>query len=214
MAVANVCRTRPFAGGQLLEDTVRAQRRMRGCPCEVHCRWPTLARMTTLQFDNRLRQQLPGDSEQGPRRREVRAAWSTVMPTPVAAPRLLAYSTDVAQRLGLDEAEIGSAHFAEVFAGNALYPGMQPWAVNYGGHQFGHWAGQLGDGRAISPGEATTELLSHCICARTRPDDSLDAVLAVTRSAAAVAGGYCARPFANSCAAKRCITWACRPRVR
>ncbi|MBG3852707.1 YdiU family protein, partial [Xanthomonas hortorum pv. carotae] len=32
--------------------------------------------------------------------------------------------------------------------------GMQPWAVNYGGHQFGHWAGQLGDGRAISLGEA------------------------------------------------------------
>ncbi|WP_115511096.1 protein adenylyltransferase SelO [Xanthomonas arboricola] len=110
--------------------------------------------MTTLQFDNRLRQQLPGDSEQGPRRREVRAAWSTVMPTPVAAPRLLAYSADIAQRLGLDEAEIGSTQFAEVFAGNALYPGMQPWAVNYGGHQFGHWAGQLGDGRAISLGEA------------------------------------------------------------
>jgi len=32
-------------------------------------------------------------------------------------------------------------------------PGMQPWASNYGGHQFGHWAGQLGDGRAISLGE-------------------------------------------------------------
>ncbi|CAD1792754.1 YdiU family protein [Xanthomonas euroxanthea] len=110
--------------------------------------------MTTLQFDNRLRQQLPGDPEQGPRRREVRAAWSAVAPTPVAAPRLLAYSADVAQRLGLDAAEIGSARFAEVFAGNAVYPGMQPWAVNYGGHQFGHWAGQLGDGRAISLGEA------------------------------------------------------------
>ncbi|WP_251274007.1 protein adenylyltransferase SelO family protein, partial [Enterobacter hormaechei] len=37
--------------------------------------------------------------------------------------------------------------------GNALYAGMQPWAANYGGHQFGHWAGQLGDGRAISLGE-------------------------------------------------------------
>src|SRR5690606_6031878 len=37
---------------------------------------------------------------------------------------------------------------------NALLPGMDPWAANYGGHQFGHWAGQLGDGRAISLGEA------------------------------------------------------------
>ncbi len=35
-------------------------------------------------------------------------------------------------------------------------PGMQPAAGNYGGHQFGHWAGQLGDGRAISLGEAVT----------------------------------------------------------
>lgn len=60
----------------------------------------------------------------------------------------------MAQVLGLDAAEIASAQFAQVFGGNALYPGMQPWAVNYGGHQFGHWAGQLGDGRAISLGEA------------------------------------------------------------
>ncbi|PPU00610.1 protein adenylyltransferase SelO [Xanthomonas arboricola] len=110
--------------------------------------------MTDIQFDNRLRQQLPGDPEEGPRRRDVVAAWSSVSPTPVAAPRLLAYSAEMAQRLGLDEAEMTSARFAEVFAGNALYPGMQPWAVNYGGHQFGHWAGQLGDGRAISLGEA------------------------------------------------------------
>ncbi|MDQ2702799.1 MAG: YdiU family protein, partial [Pseudomonadota bacterium] len=43
--------------------------------------------------------------------------------------------------------------FARVFGGNALLPGMQPYAANYGGHQFGHWAGQLGDGRAITLGE-------------------------------------------------------------
>ncbi|WP_407470122.1 protein adenylyltransferase SelO [Xanthomonas campestris pv. campestris] len=110
--------------------------------------------MTHLQFDNRLRAQLPGDPEQGPRRREVLAAWSAVRPTPVAAPTLLAYSADVTQRLGLRAEDLASPQFAEVFGGNALYPGMQPWAVNYGGHQFGHWAGQLGDGRAISLGEA------------------------------------------------------------
>lgn len=110
--------------------------------------------MTELSFDNRLRRDLPEDPEQGARRREVHAAWSSVQPTPVAAPRVIAYSTEMAQSLGLDAADIGSPRFAEVFAGNALYPGMQPWAVNYGGHQFGHWAGQLGDGRAISLGEA------------------------------------------------------------
>ena len=107
-----------------------------------------------LRFDNRFIDALPGDPEAGPRIRQVPAAlWSRVDPEPVAAPRLLAYSRDMAARLGLSEDEIASPAFAEVFAGNALWPGMQPFASNYGGHQFGHWAGQLGDGRAITLGE-------------------------------------------------------------
>jgi uncharacterized protein YdiU (UPF0061 family) len=40
-----------------------------------------------------------------------------------------------------------------MLGGNAIWPGMDPYAANYGGHQFGHWAGQLGDGRAIVLGE-------------------------------------------------------------
>lgn len=109
---------------------------------------------TPPQFDNRFRRELPGDPETGARRREVvGAAWSAVMPTPVAAPRLLAHSAEVAELLGFDQATVSSPEFAEVFGGNALFAGMQPWAANYGGHQFGHWAGQLGDGRAISLGE-------------------------------------------------------------
>lgn len=107
-----------------------------------------------LRFDNRFIRDLPGDDETGPRVREVRgAAWSAVMPTPVAAPRLLAYSPELAEQLGLGQDLLDSPDFARVFGGNALYDGMQPWAANYGGHQFGHWAGQLGDGRAISLGE-------------------------------------------------------------
>ncbi|MFL9582193.1 protein adenylyltransferase SelO [Stenotrophomonas sp. AB1(2024)] len=107
-----------------------------------------------LRFDNRFIRDLPGDDETGPRVREVRgAAWSAVMPTPVAAPTLLAYSPELAVQLGLDQDLLESADFPRVFGGNALYEGMQPWAANYGGHQFGHWAGQLGDGRAISLGE-------------------------------------------------------------
>ncbi|MFT5171165.1 MAG: hypothetical protein ACI9BD_000937, partial [Candidatus Marinamargulisbacteria bacterium] len=43
--------------------------------------------------------------------------------------------------------------FTNVFAGNELLNGMKPYAMCYGGHQFGHWAGQLGDGRAINLGE-------------------------------------------------------------
>lgn len=108
----------------------------------------------TLAFDNRLLAELPGDPESGPRRREVRGAvWSRVAPTPVAAPRTLAVSREMAETLGFSEVDTASEAFAQVFAGNALLPGMDPFATNYGGHQFGHWAGQLGDGRAISLGE-------------------------------------------------------------
>jgi uncharacterized protein YdiU (UPF0061 family) len=108
----------------------------------------------TLRFDNAFLADLPGDPETGARRREVRGAlWSRVMPTPVAAPRTLAVSREMLAMLGLDEADAATPRFADVFAGNALLPGMDPFATNYGGHQFGHWAGQLGDGRAISLGE-------------------------------------------------------------
>ncbi|WP_241544332.1 protein adenylyltransferase SelO, partial [Xanthomonas translucens] len=111
--------------------------------------------MPPLRLDNRFTAELPGDPERGPRLREVLGAlWSEVAPTPVAAPQLLAHSREVAAMLGFSEQEVLAAQFAEVFAGNALYPGMRPYAANYGGHQFGHWAGQLGDGRAIALGEA------------------------------------------------------------
>lgn len=110
--------------------------------------------MQSLTFDNRFIASLPGDPATRPGVREVRAAaWSAVEPTPVAAPSLLACSKETATLLDLDEADTASPEFAQVFGGNALLPGMQPFAANYGGHQFGHWAGQLGDGRAISLGE-------------------------------------------------------------
>ncbi|WP_369981040.1 protein adenylyltransferase SelO [Xanthomonas bundabergensis] len=111
--------------------------------------------MSPLRFDNRFTAELPADPERGPRLREVLGAlWSEVAPTPVAAPQLLAHSREVAAMLGFPEQDVLTPQFAEVFAGNALYPGMRPYAANYGGHQFGHWAGQLGDGRAIALGEA------------------------------------------------------------
>ena len=113
------------------------------------------AAMLSFEFDNAFVRDLPGDPETGPRIRQVQgAAYSLVDPTPVAAPRLLAHSAEMAARLGLDEADVASARFAQVFGGNELLAGMQPFAANYGGHQFGHWAGQLGDGRAITLGEA------------------------------------------------------------
>ncbi|MDE2154455.1 MAG: YdiU family protein [Xanthomonadaceae bacterium] len=110
--------------------------------------------MLNFRFDNAFVRDLPGDPEQGGHVRQVEGAlYSLVDPTPVAAPRLLAHSREMAGLLGLDEADVATVQFAQVFGGNALLEGMQPYAANYGGHQFGHWAGQLGDGRAITLGE-------------------------------------------------------------
>ncbi|HUH91201.1 MAG TPA: YdiU family protein, partial [Lysobacter sp.] len=110
--------------------------------------------MLGFDFDNAFVREMPGDPETGSRVRQVEGAmWSAVDPTPVAAPHLLAHSAEMAARLGISEEDIASPGFARVFAGNERLPGMQPFASNYGGHQFGHWAGQLGDGRAISLGE-------------------------------------------------------------
>ena len=111
-----------------------------------------------LHFDNAFVRELPADPEIGSRLREVRGALhSLVVPTSVADPRLIAYSREMAEILGFDEDQVRSKQFADVFGGNALISGMQPYAANYGGHQFGHWAGQLGDGRAIALGEVIDE---------------------------------------------------------
>jgi uncharacterized protein YdiU (UPF0061 family) len=107
-----------------------------------------------LPFDNRFTRDLPADPERTQRRRQVEgAAFSRIEPTPVAAPRLLAWSPELAAQLGLDEATVTSQDFADVFAGNRVPSGADPFAMTYGGHQFGSWAGQLGDGRAIALGE-------------------------------------------------------------
>lgn len=108
-----------------------------------------------LKFDNRLVRELPGDGETSNQPRQVLGAlWSSVAPTPVAAPKMLACSSEVAVALGLDEAALDSPPWLDVLAGNALLPGMATYATCYGGYQFGSWARQLGDGRAIFLGEA------------------------------------------------------------
>jgi uncharacterized protein YdiU (UPF0061 family) len=109
---------------------------------------------SALRFDNSFVRDLPGDTADDPTPRQVSGAlYSRVAPTPVPAPRLIAYSAEVLQLLELEPAMAQTQSFADIFSGNALLPGMQPYAANYGGHQFGHWAGQLGDGRAITLGE-------------------------------------------------------------
>ena len=108
----------------------------------------------TLAFDNRFTRELPADPETGNARRQVtRACYSRVRPTQVAQPQLLAYAWEVAEELGLSRAFCESDDFPHIFSGNRVLDGMDPYAMCYGGHQFGNWAGQLGDGRAINLGE-------------------------------------------------------------
>jgi uncharacterized protein YdiU (UPF0061 family) len=107
-----------------------------------------------LPFENRFTSELPADPEPDNRRRQVHGAgFSRVQPTRVSAPRTLAYSPEVAELLGIPEEVCRSVEFAQVFAGNRIPRGADPHAAVYGGHQFGSWAGQLGDGRAIALGE-------------------------------------------------------------
>lgn len=110
--------------------------------------------MRKLHFDNQFTQALPADPIHDHYPRGVlNCLWSHVQPTPVINPQLLAYSTEVAEQLGLTEQDMQDPELIQTLGGNGMLDGMITYATRYGGHQFGHWAGQLGDGRAILLGE-------------------------------------------------------------
>jgi uncharacterized protein YdiU (UPF0061 family) len=107
-----------------------------------------------FQFENSFVQALPADAVVLNRPRQVHnASYTRVEPTAVAAPRLLAWSDDCGGMLGIARPAEPAGLEAQVLGGNRVLPTMQPFAARYGGHQFGHWAGQLGDGRALTLGE-------------------------------------------------------------
>ncbi len=81
------------------------------------------------------------------------AFYRRVMPTPLPKPHLVAFNPDAAALIDLDPAEVAREEFPACFGGDKLLPGSDPIAMLYHGHQFGVFAGQLGDGRAILLGE-------------------------------------------------------------
>lgn len=110
--------------------------------------------LESLPFENRFARELPADPISENTRRQVsEACYSRVLPTRVTEPSLVAYSQEVLDLLEINLPESDHQLFADVFAGNRILSGMDPFAMCYGGHQFGNWAGQLGDGRAINLGE-------------------------------------------------------------
>ena len=81
------------------------------------------------------------------------ALYSRVAATPLAEPYPIAISELLQDELGLSALDLSSQYFTAVFAGNQRLPGSDPLAAVYSGHQFGIWAGQLGDGRALLLGD-------------------------------------------------------------
>ncbi len=101
---------------------------------------PVLNPLDRLSFENHF-SGLPADF------------YTRLQPTPLPAPYLVAKSESAARLLGLDPQVMDSEEFIQAFSGNLALPGSEPLAAVYSGHQFGVWAGQLGDGRAILLGD-------------------------------------------------------------
>lgn len=77
-------------------------------------------------------------------------------PRPLRGARLLHLSEAGCARLGLERGDIDPVQAARWFNGEEDLPGARPVAMAYSGHQFGIWAGRLGDGRALGLGEVAT----------------------------------------------------------
>ncbi len=81
------------------------------------------------------------------------AFFTDLQPTPLPSPHLVAMNETLAREMGLDPALLATDEAVNAFSGNLPLAGSRPLASVYSGHQFGVWAGQLGDGRAILLGE-------------------------------------------------------------
>jgi len=101
---------------------------------------PELSLLAPLPFGNAFAQ-LPA------------AFYTHLQPTPLRQPYLVGISADAAALVGINPACATDNAFIEIFTGNAIAAHSKPLAAVYSGHQFGSWAGQLGDGRAILLGD-------------------------------------------------------------
>ena len=107
-----------------------------------------------LQLTNFFTDQLPADPNLENTRREVlEAVYSFVRPIKTSNPTLLHVSDEMQHTLDFSNEDIQSREFLEFVTGNSVLKNSKPFAMCYAGHQFGNWAGQLGDGRAINLGE-------------------------------------------------------------
>ncbi|WP_339632906.1 protein adenylyltransferase SelO [Bizionia echini] len=110
-----------------------------------------MVKQINVNIQDRFNKELPADPVlENTRRQVTKACFSFVSPKQTANPELLHVSPEMLASLGLTEEDIKSDAFLNIFTGNTVVKNTQPYAMCYGGHQFGSWAGQLGDGRAIN----------------------------------------------------------------
>ena len=106
-----------------------------------------------MQFNlhNSFTSALPADSIQENKSRQVEGAgYSYVIPRKPSSPKMLHFADELAADCGWTSEDMQSEWILHLLSGSEIHPESQPYAMCYGGHQFGHWAGQLGDGRAIN----------------------------------------------------------------
>lgn len=85
------------------------------------------------------------------------AFYTKLYPTPLSEPYLIDFNSSVCDLIGFDSANFKKIDTIELFSGNAILENFEPYSAVYSGHQFGQWAGQLGDGRAITISELKTQ---------------------------------------------------------
>ena len=103
-----------------------------------------------IKIIDTFQKELPADPNPENTRRQVHhACFSYVTPRTPSNPKLLHTSPELLETLGLTE-YVETSDFTSNFSGQKIIADTHPYAMCYGGHQFGNWAGQLGDGRAIN----------------------------------------------------------------
>jgi serine/tyrosine/threonine adenylyltransferase len=85
------------------------------------------------------------------------AFYTQLHPTPLSHPYLIDFNTTVCDLIGFNPSNFQKEATIELLTGNAILENFVPYSAVYSGHQFGQWAGQLGDGRAITVAEVKTQ---------------------------------------------------------
>ena len=110
----------------------------------------------SLPYRKKFSAELPKDSEENNFSRQVIGACFSLVETKVPRnPEIVHVSHSLLQELNLSV--VDTAEFLKIVSGAKTFNGFEPYAMCYGGHQFGNWAGQLGDGRAINIAELDIE---------------------------------------------------------